>query len=193
MSLALISTSPLALAPGLTPGGRAVAEKMAGVTSPFGFWDPLNLVPETKEELMLFREAELAHSRVAMVGALGFIVQEAFHPIFPDIGGPSIRQLDQVLTTENGQGLAGTLLLTVWLSEIWRARIGWVEPDIEMRSLRENYLPGDLGFDPLGMKPKDEAGLLAMQNKELNNGRLAMIGAAGIVVQELITDQPIFG
>ena len=53
--------------------------------------------------------------------------------------------------------------------------------------------PGDLGFDPLGMKPKDEAGLLAMQNKELNNGRLAMIGAAGIVVQELITDQPIFG
>ena len=40
-----------------------------------------------------------------------------------------------------------------------------------MRSLRESYLPGDLGFDPMGLKPKDEAGFLAMQNKELNNGR----------------------
>ena len=121
MSLALISTSPLALAPGLTPGGRAVAEKMAGVTSPFGFWDPLNLVPETKEELMLFREAELAHSRVAMVGTLGFIVQEAFHPIFPDIGGPSSRQLDQVVHVEAAQAHLGLVVGALHLDRLVRA------------------------------------------------------------------------
>jgi len=69
-----------------SPGGRAVAEKMAGVTAPFGFFDPMGLTPETNEELQLYREAELAHGRVAMVGALGFLVQEQFHPIFADIG-----------------------------------------------------------------------------------------------------------
>ena len=42
-------------------------------------------------------------------------------------------------------------------------------------------------FDPLGLKPKDVAGLEAMQAKEINNGRLAMIAMAGMVVQELVT------
>ena len=63
---------------------------------------------------------------------------------------------------------------------------------VEMRTLRPNYLPGDLGFDPLGFKPKDEAGLMTMQTKELNNGRLAMLACAGIVAQELVTNQPLF-
>lgn len=182
----------VASSPKLTPGGPEVAKTMSGVTGPFGFFDPLGLTPESKEELMLYREAELAHSRVAMVGALGFLVQEKFHPIFPEFGGPSIRQLDLVLTTENGELVGSCLLLAIWFSEFARARIGWVEPDVEMRTLRESYVPGDLSFDPLGLKPKDAAGLLAMQNKELNNGRLAMIACAGIVAQELVTGEGIF-
>ena len=48
---------------------------MSGVTAPFGFFDPMGLTPETNEELQLYREAELAHGRVAMVAALGFLVQ----------------------------------------------------------------------------------------------------------------------
>ena len=44
-----------------------------------------------------------------------------------------------------------------------------------------------------GLKPKDAAGLVAMQNKEINNGRLAMIGVAGMVGQELVTQHGIFG
>ena len=61
---------------------------MSGVTAPFGFFDPMGLTPETNEELQLYREAELAHGRVAMVAALGFLVGENFHPIFADVGGP---------------------------------------------------------------------------------------------------------
>ena len=193
--LALFSQQQYAMVattPKLTPGGPEVAKTMAGVTGPFGFFDPLGLTPETKEELLMFREAELAHSRVAMVGALGFLVQEKFHPIFPEFGGPSTRQLDQVLTTESGELIGSCLLMAVWFSEFARARIGWVEPEEEMRTLRENYAPGDLGFDPLNLKPKEPAALLAMQNKELNNGRLAMIACAGIVVQELVTGESIF-
>lgn len=174
------------------PGGRAVAEKMPGVSAPFGYFDPMGLTPETNEELQLYREAELAHGRVAMVGALGFLVQEQFHPIFPEIGGPSIRQLDLVLQTPNGLTAGVTMLFAIWLTEISRARIGWMEPDVEMRTLRDGYEPGDLGFDPFGLKPKDSAGLFAMQTKEINNGRLAMLACAGIVSQELVTGQTLF-
>ena len=166
---------------------------MSGVTAPFGFFDPMGLTPETNEELQLFREAELAHGRVAMVGALGFLVQENFHPIFPDIGGPAARQLDAVLKTENGEGIMATLLFGVMLTEITRARIGWMDPSEAMQTLRSDYTPGDLGFDPLGVAPKDEAEMLSMKNKELNNGRLSMIAIAGICAQEVISGTELLG
>ena len=173
--------------------GKAALEKMVGQTAPFGIFDPLGLADDkSEEELMLFREAELAHGRVAMMGALGFLVQEAFHPIFPDVQNPAIRHLDQVLQNEIGQLFSSCLLIAIAGSELTRARIGWEEPEVEIRTLRPEYVPGHLGFDPLGLKPKDEAAFVEMQNKELNNGRLAMLAVAGFVAQELATEQPLF-
>merc|ERR1719287_400380 len=110
-----------------------------------------------------------------MVAALGFLVQENFHPIFPDVGGPGAR-----------------LLFGVMLTEIQRAKTGWMDPDEAMQELRPEYTPGDLGFDPLGMAPKTDADMLAMKNKELNNGRLAMMAVAGIVAQEWRGNRIIF-
>merc|ERR1719453_3027203 len=130
-----------------------------------------------------------------MMAAMGYLVQEQFHPIFPtasNVDGPVIRQLDQVLSFENGQLGGSILLMAIFFSEIYRARTGWVEPEVEMRSLRESYSPGSLNFDPLGLMPKDEAGMKAMQEKELRNGRLAMIAIAGMTVQELVTGQQAF-
>merc|ERR1719258_791186 len=39
--------------------------------------------------------------------------------------------------------------------------------------LRPGYTPGDLDFDPLGLKPEDPEALKEMQTKELQHGRLA--------------------
>jgi light-harvesting complex I chlorophyll a/b binding protein 1 len=69
---------------------------------------------------------------------------------------------------------------------------GWETVD-NVAGLKDNYENGDLGFDPLNLKPSDPAAYKTLQEKELSNGRLAMIGVAGMVVQELITQQPIFG
>ena len=176
------------------PTGRAFAETMPGVTAPFGLFDPAGFLEGISNEgITMYREAELAHCRVSMIAALGFLVQENFHPVFPEIGGPASRQLDLVLQGENGQAIMATLLFGVMLTEITRARIGWQDPEVEQQALRPEYTPGDLGFDPLGMAPKDEAGMLAMKNKELNNGRLAMIALAGICAQEVISGTELLG
>merc|ERR1719331_3200914 len=177
-----------------SPTGAAFAKTLPGVTAPMGYFDPLGLADELQpDEILRWREAELAHARVSMVAALGFLVQENFHPIFPDVGGPAARQLDTVLQTEAGQGIMASLLFGVMLTEITRARIGWMPPEEAMQTLRPEYVPGELGFDPLGMAPKTEAEMLSMKNKELNNGRLAMIALAGICAQEVVSGAELLG
>ena len=52
--------------------------------------------------------------------------------------------------------------------------------------LKEDYVNGDLGFDPLGLTPADADEFDQLRTKELNNGRLAMLAVAGIVTQELV-------
>ena len=52
--------------------------------------------------------------------------------------------------------------------------------------MNEDYYPGDVGFDPLGLKPTDPAEFAEMQTKELQNGRLAMLASMGFIAQELV-------
>jgi hypothetical protein len=53
--------------------------------------------------------------------------------------------------------------------------------------LKENYVNGDLGFDPLGLKPTGQAEFDLIRTKEINNGRLAMIAVAGIYAYVLLS------
>jgi hypothetical protein len=61
-----------------------------------------------------------------------------------------------------------------------------------LTKLNERYYPGDIGFDPLGLKPTDPAVFTQMQIKELQNGCLAMLAAMGMIVQEQINHQTLF-
>ena len=56
--------------------------------------------------------------------------------------------------------------------------------------LNEDYYPGDVGFDPLGLKPTDPAEFAEMQTKELQHCRLAMLAFGGMVTQAVaVSDQ----
>jgi Chlorophyll A-B binding protein len=81
------------------------------------------------------------------------------------------------------------LVTGIGAAEQTRAEIGWKDPkDVpfdQPGALREAYIPGNIGFDPLGLKPTDPDELFIMQTKELQNGRLAMLAAAGFMAQEL--------
>jgi len=101
------------------------------------------------------------------------------------VSGPAITHLSQVPVP-----FWIMLVSAIAYSERTRAEIGWVPPEEVPVSkpglLRDTYVPGDIGFDPLGLKPSDPAAFIEMQTKELQNGRLAMLAAAGFMAQELV-------
>merc|ERR1711988_1667573 len=79
--------------------------KLPRGSAPMGdYFDPLGLSKGKDEsELKRFREAEITHSRVAMLAFLGFLFQEALldRPLFstPELGGikgPAIYHFQQV-------------------------------------------------------------------------------------------------
>ena len=124
-----------------------------------------------------------------MLAAVGFLVGEAVEGssfLFDaSITGPAISHLPQV--PPPFWVLLGLLIAKY---ELDRAEIAFVNPaDIPVDQpglLRKEYIPGDLEFDPLNLKPKNPKEFEVMQTKELQNGRLAMLAAAGFMAQELV-------
>jgi hypothetical protein len=85
------------------------------------------------------------------------------------------------------------LVLAIGLAESWRVAVGWATPTgTGFNSVKDEYELGNLFFDPLGLKPTDAEELKAMETKELNNGRLAMIAIAAFTAQELVNGREIF-
>jgi len=151
-------------------------ENMAGITAPLGLWDPLELgVDIPAGRLYFYREAELKNGRVAMLAFLGILLTDKLgvHPWFGD--GSYVSAI-----------LSHTSVDPAVAEKFWPA-LGIVCGAAELFSYPDrSKAPGDLGFDPLGMKPKKESEFLELQNKELNNGRLAMMAVAGIYGAELM-------
>ena len=159
---------------------------LPGNIAPAGNFDPANLLEGTpKEEVYRWREAELTHGRVGMLASAGFLVQEFWHPLFSADGGPAIQQIPALPAP-----LWFAMTLGIGIVEGYRVNVGWSspnEPNHVFQKLRADYVPGDLGFDPLGLKPEDPAEFAEMQTKELQNGRLAMLAAAGFMAQEAVS------
>merc|ERR1719491_192421 len=164
-------------------------EDLPGVLAPAGFFDPLGFAEKADNAtLRRYREAELAHGRVGMLAFVGFLVGEQVEGssfLFDaQVSGPAITHLSQVPV-----GFWIILTILIGAAEQTRLEIGWVEPkDVPVAQpglLREDYTPGDIGFDPLGLKPEDPEELKIMQTKELQHGRLGMLAAAGFMAQEL--------
>jgi hypothetical protein len=173
---------------------------LAGITKPLGYFDPLSCSAGVSAgKLLFYREVELKHGRVSMLAALGILVGETYHPLF---GGN--------IDTPAAFAFQETPLETFWpvvvaaiaIPEIYSV-FTFQEPESgprggfsvqgEQWTVKEDHIPGDVGFDPLGLKPTDEKEFLDLHTKELNNGRLAMIATAGFIAQELVSGQKIFG
>merc|ERR1719426_321562 len=142
---------------------------LPGSIAPFEEFDPFNFLDgKTYDQVRTWREAELAHCRVGMLASAGFLVQEKFHPLFNADGGPAIEQIPKLPP-------AMWPLITGFIGGCESLRIskGWAdpnEPEHVFQKLKPEYVPGDIGFDPLGLKPSDPKEFYEMQTKELQNG-----------------------
>jgi hypothetical protein len=163
---------------------------LPGAISPLGFFDPLGFTKGSDlNDVKRLREAEIMHGRVSMMAVVGYLIGENTPTIAFGFEHPTIAN-DQLAV------IPATVLFPFFLfinvSEAYRAAKGWVEPSPDtMFTLRKGYYPGDLGFDPLQLKPTSASEFASIQSKELSNGRLAMLAVAGMCVQELVNGEGI--
>jgi len=168
----------------------------AGISAPLGFWDPAGFSEGKSEgKLRFYREVEVKHGRLSMLAAVGFIVGEQWHPLWGgDIDVPSVVAFQE------------TPLASFWPAVVFLIAVQEVFSVFTFQrpfdffyvdagapwTIRTDHAPGDLGFDPLGLMPADAKERILMETKELNHGRLAMIGIVGMVAQELVTGGKLF-
>jgi len=169
---------------------------------PFGF-------AKDKEALFRMREAEIKHSRLAMLAAAGWPLSELWHREIADAFG-----LDSILAEEgrapsvlNG-GLDNTWVLATFGIVV---AIGAALEFTTFKAAESNakYRPGELGFDPLRLysfrasfgldkiaerltrEEKLARAKFDMELCEIKHGRLAMIAMVGYVGQEFIFKEPV--
>jgi len=145
-----------------------------GVLLPVGYWDPLGLANNISEEkFRQYRIAELKHGRVAMAAVVGYIVQEVVR--FPGFLYP--KEGLKFADIPNGVAAIGAVPLLGWIQIL--ALIGLLENGICKQ--KDDAAPGDFGTGYFGNFDKNENKL----NKELQNGRLAMLGIAELITHDI--------
>ena len=150
-----------------------------------------------------------------MMASLAIVVSEVYHPLWNGvIDGPAIGHMAQMETIIPSFWILPTVLTGICevasIAKGWapfsetRGTLSWLKEDYTPVSrsmtfyssltannhnsecLMTHNMQGDLGFDPLGLKPTDPEEFRIIRTKELQNGRLAMLATAGFIAQELI-------
>ena len=153
------------------------AKEMPGVTKPLGFFDPLGFTKGADAAtLTKYRESELKHGRTAMLAVLGWLTQERFHPFYNGKLSPN------PLKAFTECPPIGFVQIIVF--------IGLLEYTFQsVANSQADYKAGDYyGFGALFGDESDPR-WVDFQNRELNNGRLAMFGIMGEITHAFISGE----
>jgi len=146
------------------------APALAGIDSPAEF-DPLGL--SSQFDIRWLQEAEIKHSRVAMLATAGYVFADTSFQL-PDHDYSSLAAHD--IAVKSGAGFQ--ILLVIHLAELFGSL---AVKEMYEGSGRE---PGSFGFDPLNLSKGNSK---KYAEKELQNGRLAMLAISGILTQAVLT------
>jgi len=175
--------TPVGIRPNTFKSDKTVLD-MPGIQAPIGFFDPAGFSETASPEAMLwFRAAELKHGRVAMLAFTGWIVN-GFGLHFPGmlskVEGVSFADLAKMspidaweAVPESGRHQIGAV---IFLAEVV-TELGWSGEQLHYTKCGDTY-------DPLNglARYKTPEKMKEAQNKELANGRLAMIGMMGFSI-----------
>ncbi len=157
-----------------------------GVTPPLGLFDPLQLyTSQDKSTQSRLRTAERKHARLAMLAFLGILGPELLLPTHP----PALFSSFSVL------GVGAAFLPGV----AWEAYDTFFAPHADNKKetdssattalLKQEALTRILQQESPDFEAERQAKRqrVDLESKELNNGRLAMLGVVGALAQEAAT------
>ena len=148
-----------------------------GSTKPLPNFDPLKL--SKTQNINKLQDAEIKHGRVAMLAAMGLLVQQNFHPLLENANSYAIYHYQDF--AKEFPAFTPILLSIIGIFEGYSIQKAWNFPSKEFPSkLRENYIPGNL----INMEVTD-----ILKNQEINHGRLAMLVTFFFIVTELVVKQ----
>mmetsp|Transcript_43570 Transcript_43570/g.87850 ORF Transcript_43570/g.87850 Transcript_43570/m.87850 type:complete len:268 (-) Transcript_43570:172-975(-) len=159
---------------------QAGPKVLEGTGGPFpdDFWDPAGLAKgKSDEQLIHWRNVELKHGRVCMLACLGwFHVAAGWHPIGDAAARMRVSDDPLIAVSQLPIGGAFQVIFTIMCLEWMTTYV--VKP------------PAEKPWDILGWTPvlyDDTPDWKETQLKELNNGRLAMMGIIGLISQDMLT------
>jgi hypothetical protein len=152
-----------------------------GAASPeLGCWDPLGFVTDGNQARFdRLRAVELKHGRVAQLAAWGYATtwSGARFPGCEDFpaGHEAVLKIPPIDLLLPILAITGSLEL-----------FGWQQ--------KEGSFPGDFSASkfPVGFGPfaRNEADMIDLRTRELNNGRAAQMGILGMMVHEQLDGKP---
>jgi hypothetical protein len=200
------------------PGADLSVLKSLNMPGDIGF-DPLCLA-ESTTHLLCYREAEVKHGRLAMLGVAGWVGSELLHePLARAFGAQSMLDLTDGRAPSVLNGGLGQFGGGIWLAAFALAAVlesvtvsqqfeGW-----QSGSKVWNYVPGDYAFDPLDLRstvadfwvgradvqPKTDGEKMELvanikaniATAEIAHGRMAMLAITGFALQEALWLQPV--
>uniref|UniRef100_A0A7S2QWA6 Uncharacterized protein n=1 Tax=Triparma pacifica TaxID=91992 RepID=A0A7S2QWA6_9STRA len=172
--------TPSTMTPSTITQLNAIDQTQVGVLRPTGLFDPLNLMDQT-EAFNRRRTSEIKHGRVAMVAVIGNLAPQlgltfpgylstSENVKFTDVASEgSFAALAKIPAFGVFQILAFAAIMELWT---WKQEKGMA--------------PGDVGGRDW-VRYQDDDVKMEKLNKELQNGRLAMLAIFGMMVQEQLT------
>lgn len=157
----------------------SIPKNFAGFIQPPS-WEETEGLPT----LYWMREAELKHSRVAMLAWFGWLATDGAFGVTLRFPGDiySVENIPTAYEAHNAlvsQGSMGFLLLAVGFIEFCTAAVL-----VEVSKGESDREAGDFKLDPLSfLKGKSDEEVKRMKTTEIANGRLAMLAFGGVATQ----------
>jgi len=174
-----------------TPSTRSVTRHAydcsneVGIIAPTGFWDPMGYTKDDSYDAAKFRryrEIEIKHGRMAQLATMHYLVTYFYRlpGSFDSWGGMSFKD------APNGLAALKALPTATWAQIIFFcAALEFLAPQKADRAA--GHLQPDSPFFPT-LDGFDAEGKVEIQNKELSNGRAAMMAIVGMWMNDILVD-----